>query len=578
MRFQNSRFTRAVLGTAALAAVAGACYDLGVDPNSGIPREKVLTTPADLEVFAASTFLNLWAAMTNGSPWAGLSVAAEQMESSNSNFGMYDLGKIPREPLNNAATYSSYGAIKNAWANFYEANANAVDVLGSIERNNIRIIDVASNRDNTSRTVTFAKMIQGVSHTYLGMLYDQAVIIPETVDLQDVQALAELPLRPYREVVDSGLKFLGEALEILDTANFVLPRTDQLWIYGTQSSSGELEQFIHSSMARAMVYSARTPEERAQVDWQAVLDHINQGIVLDFGPRGRPNTLLDFGYWYSITNSPVGNFAGNNTLNSARTRTDLRIVGPADTSSAYRTWLARVTDPANINEHPPGISSGDRRIEQATATFDSTKAGSTLIRYYPVDPPSSAMPIERGTKYYSNYWFNATAPLGNALAQLALRQHVVLTVAEMNMLKAEALIRLGRTQEAVDIINITRTAPVGAGPNLAPVTAAGTVGAGATPAEIAACVPRRTDGTCGDLWDALIYEKRLITYGYDGLVAFADMRGWGCLAPGTPLHLPVPADQLILMGRPVYTFGGMPGQPGSAGQPNPELCRMFHIF
>ena len=569
---------RSLLGTAAIAAVAGGCYDLSVDPNSGIARQKVLTTPADLEVFAASSFLNLWAAMTNGNPWSGLSVAADQMESSHSNFGMYDMSKNPREPLNNAATYSNYGLIKSAWANFYEANANASDVIGSIERNNIKIIDITSNRDNTSRTVSFSKMIQGVSHTYLGMLYDQAVIINEDQDLQDVTKLSNLPLSPYREVVDSGIKFLGEALAILDTANFVLPLTEQLWIYGTQSSSGELEQFIHSSIARAMVYSARTPAERDAVNWQTVLDHINKGIVLDFGPRGRPNTLLDFGYWYSITNSPVGNFAGNNTLNSSRTRTDLKVIGPADTSAAYRTWLARVADPAAINEHPPGIASGDRRIEQATATFDSTKAGSNLIRYYPVDPPTSAMPVERGTKYYSNYWFNATAPLGNALAQLALRQHVVLTVAEMNMLKAEAYIRLGRPQDAVDIINLTRTAAVGAGPNLAPVTVNGTVGPGATAAEIAACVPKRADGTCGDLWDALIYEKRLITYGYDGLTAFADMRGWGCLQPGTPLHLPVPADQLILMGRPVYTFGGTPGAPGSAGQPNAQLCRMFYTF
>jgi hypothetical protein len=567
---------RSLLGTAAAAAVLGACYDLSVDPNSGVSREKVLNSPADLEVFAAGTFLNLWASMTNGYPWASLSVAAEQMESSNSDFGMYDMGKTPREPLNNAATYARYGVIKNAWAGFYEAIANADDVLGAIERKNLKIIDITNGRDNTSRTVSFSKMIQGVAHLYLGMLYDQAVIIPETIDLQDVQKLQNLPLKPYTEVIDSGMKFLDEALAILDTANFILPRTEQLWIYGVQSSSGELEQFIHSQIARTMVYSARTPAERDAVDWQEVLNQINQGIVNDFGPRGRPNALLDFGYWYSITNSPVGNFAGNNTLNSARTRTDLRIIGPADTSAAYRTWLAKVSAANGDTAHPPGIASGDKRIEQATAQFDSTKGGSTLIRYYPVDPPTGSMPIERGKKYYSNYWFNALAPLGNAIAELATRQHVVLTVAEMNMLKAEAFIRLGREQEAADIINVTRTAPIGAGPNLAPVTVNGTVGPSATPAEIAACVPKRTDGTCGDLWDALIYEKRLITYGYDALTAFADMRGWGCLAQGTPLQLPVPADQLILMGLPVYTFGGT--GPSSAGPPSAQRCRMFYLF
>src|SRR5688500_5241155 len=142
MRFHKKRSVRSILATVAVAAAVGGCYDLGVDPNSGIAREKVLTTPEDLEVFAASTFLNLWAGMTNGEPWSALSVAAEQMESSNSNFGMYDLGKSPREQLTNAATYDRYEVIKNPWAIFYEANANASDVLGSIKRNNIKIIKV----------------------------------------------------------------------------------------------------------------------------------------------------------------------------------------------------------------------------------------------------------------------------------------------------------------------------------------------------------------------------------------------------------------------------------------------------
>ena len=50
-------------------------------------------------------------------------------------------------------------------------------------------------------------------------------------------------------------------------------------------------------------------------------------------------------------------------------------------------------------------------------------------------------------------------------------QYIVLTVAEMNLLKAEALIRLNRVPEAVAIINTSRTAPVGVGPNLPEIVA-----------------------------------------------------------------------------------------------------------
>jgi hypothetical protein len=95
-------------------------------------------------------------------------------------------------------------------------------------------------------------------------------------------------------------------------------------------------------------------------------------------------------------------------------------------------------------------------------------------------------------------------------------------------------------------------------------------------------VPQRVDGSCGGLWDALIYEKRLLTYGYDPMTAFSDMRGWGCLEAGTPLHIPVGEDQLQLLGVPKYTFGGRPGQPGNAPDPvaeeNRERCGMFYDF
>jgi hypothetical protein len=88
----------------------------------------------------------------------------------------------------------------------------------------------------------------------------------------------------------------------------------------------------------------------------------------------------------------------------------------------------------------------------------------------------------------------------------------------------------------------------------------------------------RESGQCGDLWDALMYEKRLVTFGYDAMTAYGDMRGWGCLAPGTMTHLPVPAFELNLIGREIYTFGGNPGERGSAGIPDPQRCQMFFDF
>jgi hypothetical protein len=70
-----------------------------------------------------------------------------------------------------------------------------------------------------------------------------------------------------------------------------------------------------------------------------------------------------------------------------------------------------------------------------------------------------------------------------------------------------------------------------------------------------------------------MYEKRIETFGSHGLIPWADGRGWGCLLPGTVTELPIPARQLDLMDEPNYTFGGNPGQRGSA--PAPTNCPLL---
>jgi hypothetical protein len=78
------------------------------------------------------------------------------------------------------------------------------------------------------------------------------------------------------------------------------------------------------------------------------------------------------------------------------------------------------------------------------------------------------------------------------------------------------------------------------------------------------------DGSCGSLWDALRYEKRIETAGLEGGLHYYDARGWGALPVNTMIHLPMPVVDLELLQIPIYTFGG--GQAGSAPEPEPEKC------
>ena len=91
-------------------------------------------------------------------------------------------------------------------------------------------------------------------------------------------------------------------------------------------------------------------------------------------------------------------------------------------------------------------------------------------------------------------------------------------VSEMDLLKAEGLIRLGRAAEAVPLINKTRVA----NGQLPPVTVDG-------PPDEPGCVPRKLNGQCGSLWDALRYEKRIEGLGVSGVIAYFDARGWQTL-------------------------------------------------
>jgi hypothetical protein len=124
---------------------------------------------------------------------------------------------------------------------------------------------------------------------------------------------------------------------------------------------------------------------------------------------------------------------------------------------------------------------------------------------------------------------------------------VEMNMAEMDVLKAEALIRTGQAGSAVPLINNTREA----NGELPPVDVAGASGA--------RCVPRNLDGSCGDLMEALKYEKRWETFlTWPGL-AFYDDRGWGDLLTGTSIEWPVPVDQLLTLVEKIYGGGGPGG-------------------
>ena len=119
----------------------------------------------------------------------------------------------------------------------------------------------------------------------------------------------------------------------------------------------------------------------------------------------------------------------------------------------------------------------------------------------------------------------------------------------MHLLKAEALYNKGDLAGVATLINMTRT---GAGLNATDATGTNT-----------SCVPKLPDGSCGNLWEMLKWEKRMQIQmqGMLGAPWYFDSRGWGDLFKDTPLQFPAPCKELqVLQILPCYSFGGSGGE------------------
>jgi len=107
-------------------------------------------------------------------------------------------------------------------------------------------------------------------------------------------------------------------------------------------------------------------------------------------------------------------------------------------------------------------------------------------------------------------------------------------------------------------------------PAIAALRGNGTTSASGT---MPTCIPKIPTGAsgpvvCGDLWEALKYEKRIETAYTSFAPWYFDSRRWDDLPKDTPLWWPVPFAELQARGRPIsalYGTGvGSGNAPGSA--------------
>jgi len=513
-----------------LTLIAASCQDLNVVNPNRPDAARATAQPVTTESFVATSFRTWWpvAGHDDYPAWA-FSTMAREMTSGFADFGQLELSSEPRQSWNNSPVNARRQVNEQPWYQLYRTISAANDVVGAIDRG--LVIESAAR---TARAKAMGKFMQGISYGYLGLYFDKGALIDETTKLDTLTGKVPTFV-DYKVVTTFGIKQLDAAIA---TANAQPTMTFPVDNFLYQSlTKDQFVQLANSFAARLLVYSARSREERAAVNWADVIRRVDAGIQTDFAPTAQPDVFFDD--WKRLI---------------ARLRTAGRpsdfgrpsywLVGPADSTDGWKNWVATPNDSRVAFQ----MRTKDRRIQGTT--------GPASVGKYMGYNLNNIFQAARGTYRFSHYFYKRN---GVDLTYQTGPQ-VAMTVTEMDLLKAEALIRLGRATEAVPLINKSRVA----NGELPPVTVDG-------PPNGPGCVPRKEAGGCGSLWDALRYEKSIEGAGVNGVVAFFDARGWRTLPEGTPIHFPIPGRELQTLQLPLYTFGG-PGGQGSAPARDPERC------
>lgn len=536
------------------------CDDfLGIENLNAPDRAAATANALDLQAFIAGAFYpDMWDALHNDAqaerafPLAGIEFTATMAEQGTL-LQFNDHVAEPRGVHDNGVVVSLGNGPqgpRDMWATVHSVNSVVHDGLNILAESGLTIEE--DGEDVTPRARAFAKLIQGWSWGYLGLLFDEAHVIDEDTPIPaNADALYELTLSslvPYDQVIAAAVSALEEAITIAEAnpsvVDFPSASTSALW-FGTADpvSNAQFIELANTLAARFLVLAARDPTERAAVDWNRVLSFTDRGLTSD----------LEFQLSNQRTSRLFNHFT-NNSAGTENFRWDYRSIGPSDQSGAYQTWIGG----AISSRDRFLITTPDRRITGPTPDSDGS--------YTAYRADDNGFEPARGLYAYSAYQWRRHA-LANGLANdnsdtgNNLGTAPLVTVTENDLLAAEAYARLTMNIEAADRINITRTATQTIDgtsyPGLPAVTDAGVPDVGGE------CVPRLDSGACGNLLAAVRYERMIELAATDMIRGWADTRGWGMLPSGTPFHYPVPGNVLDLYDLPNYTYGGV-GRDGSA--------------
>jgi hypothetical protein len=516
-----------------LLLFSAACADLDVVNETAPDARRALRTAGDLESLIAGSYRTWW----QGSAVAGgfgpaFSNMAWQHSGWPANFGVVFYSGVPRVSTINEVTDQFYGNIVNTWNQNYRALAAIAAGLQAIDAD--PALQSAFTAANLARLRAYAKFVQGLATASTGMIYAGGYVIDETKDVFDDQGqVIPQPLVDSKAMVAKGLEYFDQAAQLSQGQTWTVPLA---WM-SVDVSAAQLTRLAKSFKARYRAAVARTPAERAAVDWNAVVADIDAGVTATWSmnvPRGgNPWTHAFFNQYFG----------------SGWQQLSYQVAGMADQSGKYQQWLAIHPDQRmpDVAGQPFLIITPDKRFPQGATLADQKAAPGTLYEVPPHALANQWQQPGRGTFRWSYYWARTMVRWGTAPGQPMVPE---IPIAEMDLLKAEALYRLAGNQltpAAAALVNRTRMA-----------AGLDDIADGANDS----CVPKLPSGQCGNFFEALKWEKRMETafLGFHLAPWYFEGRGWGDLYQNTPLELPVPCLEELLADRECVNFGGTGGQ------------------
>ncbi|HEV8498923.1 MAG TPA: hypothetical protein VGQ56_18730 [Gemmatimonadaceae bacterium] len=531
------------LGAAAALLVAGCGQNFGVEDLTDPDIARVFATGASIEATIGAGFQTVHNAISNTDDQPGVEAFGLESYSSLNNFNLGTRSAIPRLPINNVIGAPSIFQEYTKLSKEARLIVNAMDALDALVKGGHTIGTPA--RDLRARSFGF--FIAGMSEGWLALMYDSASIVTPGMDPQEIPKLSGA-----QDVAKAAIVLLDSALAIANNpaaaSGFPL---EVAWL-SSAPGFGSLDSYkrlIRSYRARIRAGVARTPAQAAATDWAKVIDDAENGI--------QANLMMNIG----------GSTGWNTGMETQRyqdptwSQMSMMYMGMADVSGNYATFISQDYQHRNgfflVVTPDKRWPQGTTRPAQNAASIQATNDKSLpYIENRPLANDVTGDPW--GVSFYTyNRWRYIRQNSNTGLFPAFMK-------AENDMLAAEGYIRTGNLAAAAAKIDLTRVANGG----LPAVTGAVTTATQPVPGG-SQCVPQVPQGNgtvaCGNLMEAMKYEKRIETT-YTGFGRFwIDSRGWGDLIEGTPLEFPVPYQEMQTRLEKFYLLGPGFGSAAAKG-------------